>query len=274
MVESMSAREGTVRLQLNPMLHAELEQVLLVQEGMELDLVHGGWNRRCREQVFEVADRVVADADRAGEPLVVDLQQRLPRFVSQARYRPVDEIQIDIIEAEFVATLFERPQRRLVAMVVVPELRCDEDLFPRDPAFPDRDSDVAFVPIQLRGIEQAISDLEGDRDRAPGRLPGAGLPHAQAQDGHLVPVVQRDSRSKVQAHRRTDGARATSTLTADDLTTSECLSSGRRTASSPPWRRASLSSSTPAASCRSSHDRSPGAHSRHFSRAVASTSTR
>src|SRR2546422_11058155 len=196
MVESMSAREGTVRLQLNPMLHAELEQVLLVQEGMELDLVHGGWNRCCREQLFEVVDRVVTDADRAGEPLVVDLQQRLPRFVSQARYRPVDEIQIDIVEAEFAAALLERPQGRLVAMVVVPEFRCDEDLFPRKPAFPDRDSDVAFVPVQLRGIEQAGTHLEGGRDRVPGRLPGAGLPHAQAQDWNLVPVVQRDSRSK------------------------------------------------------------------------------
>src|SRR5207245_9157685 len=88
MVESMSAREGTVRLQLNPMLHAELEQVLLVQEGMEFDLVHGGWNRRCREQPFEVADRLVADAERAGQPLRLDLQQRLPPFGLPAPYRP------------------------------------------------------------------------------------------------------------------------------------------------------------------------------------------
>src|SRR5437899_4701169 len=196
MVESMSAREGTVCLQLNPMLHAGLEQVLLVQEGMEFDLVHGGWNRCCREQLFEMANCIVTHADRASEPLVVDLEQRLPRFVSQARYRPVDEIQIDIVEAEFAATLLERPQGRLVAMVVVPEFRRDEDLFPRNPAFPDRDSNVAFVPVQLRGIEQAVSDLEVDRDRVPGRLPGAGLPHAQAHDRNLVPVVQRDSRSK------------------------------------------------------------------------------
>src|SRR2546425_3453555 len=204
----------------------------------------------------------------------VDFQQHLPRFVSQARYRPVDEIQIDIVEAEFAAALFERPQRRLVAMVVVPELRRDEDLVPRDAALADRDSKIAFVPVQLRGIEQAVSALQADRDGISGRLPGAGLPHPEAQDRHPVPVVQRDARSEGQAHPRTDGTRATSTLTADDLTTSECLSSDRRTASSPPGRRGPLSSSTPAASCRSSHDRSPGARSRYFSRAAASTSTR
>src|SRR3989441_10270845 len=147
MVESMSAREGCVRLTPHPMLHADLEQALLVQEGMEFDLVHGGRNRRCREQFFEVANRVVADADRAGEPVVVDLKQRLPRFVSQARYRPVDEIQIDVVEAEFAATLLERPQGGLVAMVVVPELRRDENLVPRDPALPDRDSKIAFVAV-------------------------------------------------------------------------------------------------------------------------------
>src|SRR5438094_2682056 len=242
MVQPVSAREGAVGLQLHLLLHTELEQLLLVQEGMEFDLVHRGRNRRCGEQFLEVASRVVADADRAGEPVVVDLEQRLPRFVSQARYRPVDEIQIDVVEAaEFAATLLERPQGGLVAMVVVPELRRDEYLVPRDPALPHRDSKIAFVPVQLRGIEQAVSDLQGIRDRVPGRLPRAGLPHPEAQDGHPVPVVQRDARSEGQAHRCTDGTRATSTLTAGDFTTSECPSSGRRTASSPLWHRASLS---------------------------------
>src|SRR5207249_9727284 len=119
MVQPVPAREGAVGLQLNPLLHTELEQILLVQEGMEFDLVHGGRNRRCGEQFLEVANRVVADANRAGEPAVMDLKQRLPRFMSQAWYRPVDEIQIDVVEAEFAATLLERLQGRLIAMVVV-----------------------------------------------------------------------------------------------------------------------------------------------------------
>src|SRR5207247_9448575 len=103
-------------------------------------------------QSLEVANLAVAYATRAGEPAVVDLKQRLPRLMSQARYRPVDEIQIDVVEAEFAATLLERPQGRLVAMVVVPELRRDENLVPRDPALPDRDSKIASVPVLLRRL--------------------------------------------------------------------------------------------------------------------------
>src|SRR2546427_10615428 len=147
MVQPVPAREGGVGPQRNRLLHTELEQSILVQEGMEFNLVHGGRNRRCREQFLEVANRVVADANRAGEPAVVDLKQRLPRFMSQARYRPVDEIQIDVVEAEFAATLLERPQGGLVAMVVVPELGRDENLAPRDPALPARDSKSAVDAV-------------------------------------------------------------------------------------------------------------------------------
>src|SRR5256885_4066575 len=47
MIESMTAGEGAVRFQLNLLADAESEQLLLIQEGVELDLVHGG-RRRCR----------------------------------------------------------------------------------------------------------------------------------------------------------------------------------------------------------------------------------
>src|SRR5438552_4773068 len=274
MVESVSTREGAVRLQLNAFALAELEQRPLVQEGMKLDLVHGGWDGRRGEQFLQVANRVVADPDRAGESLVADLLQRLPGFLPQARHGPVDQVQVDVVEAELAATLLERPQRRLVAVVVVPELRRDEDLFPRDPALPDRGPEIPFVPVELRGIEMAVPDFEGVCDRLARLLSGSGLPHAEAEDRHLVPVVQGDAIFHGQAHRRTDDARATSTLTADDLTISGCLSSGRRTASSPRSRRGSRPSSILVASSQSWRGRSPRARTRCFSRAAANTSAR
>src|SRR2546425_7263754 len=46
MIESMTAGEGAVCFQLNLFADAESEQLLLIQEGMELDLVHGGGGRR------------------------------------------------------------------------------------------------------------------------------------------------------------------------------------------------------------------------------------
>src|SRR2546427_3458991 len=55
MVQPVSAREGAVGLQLNPLLHTELEQIRLVQEGMEFNLVHGGRSMPCPEPLLQVA---------------------------------------------------------------------------------------------------------------------------------------------------------------------------------------------------------------------------
>src|SRR2546422_11411150 len=79
MVQPVSAREGAVGLQLNPLLHTELEQILLVQEGMEFDLVHGGREWRCRGRVFAVGVRVGADAARARAPVAVGVSESLSR---------------------------------------------------------------------------------------------------------------------------------------------------------------------------------------------------
>src|SRR5947209_8505893 len=215
MIESMTAREGAVCFELDLLAHAEFEQGLLIEERMELDLVHGGWSRRRAEQFLQVSDRVVAHPDRPRESLVTDLEERLPGLLSQTGHGPVDEVQIDVVEAELAATLLERPQRGLVALVVVPELGRDEDLFARDPALPNRGSEVALVPIQFRGIEQAVSDLEGGRDRVAGLLARAGLPHAEPGDRHRVAVVECDAGSEGEGHPGADGTRATSTLTAD-----------------------------------------------------------
>src|SRR2546425_11506454 len=131
---------------------------------MELDLVPGGRSRCCGEHFLQVSDCVVAHPDRPRESLVTDLEDRLPRLLSQTRHRPVNEVQVDVVEAEVAAALLERPQCGLVALVVVPELGRNEDLFPRDPALPNRGSYIAPVAIQFRRIEQAGSALESGRD--------------------------------------------------------------------------------------------------------------
>src|SRR2546428_1308570 len=60
MIESMTAGEGAVCFQLNLFADAESEQLRLIQEGMELDLVHGGRSRGRAEQVVPGAGRVGA----------------------------------------------------------------------------------------------------------------------------------------------------------------------------------------------------------------------
>src|SRR2546427_10766123 len=60
MIESMTAGEGAVCFQLNLFADAESEQLRLIQEGMELDLVHGGGSRGRAEGLLPVAEPVGA----------------------------------------------------------------------------------------------------------------------------------------------------------------------------------------------------------------------
>src|SRR5256712_10987396 len=180
---------------------------------MELDLVHGRCDRSRRKHFFQMADRVVAHADRPSEAFFVELRERLPRLVAKARYRPVDQVQIDVVESQLAATPFERSQRGLVPVIAVPEFRCDDNLVPRNSTLPDCRADVPFVRIHFRGVDQAVPDLEGGGDGVPGLLARRGLPDAEAQDRHLVSVVQRRARFDGEAHRRGDGGRPTSILT-------------------------------------------------------------
>src|SRR3989441_3995419 len=147
---------------------------------MELDLVHGWCDRPRRKHFLQMADRVVAHANRASEAFFVELRERLPRFVAKAWHRPVDQVQIDVVEGQLAATPFERSQRRLVPVIAVPELRCDENLVSRNSTLPDRRADVPLVRVHFRGVDEAVSNLQGCRDGAPGLLARGGLPDAEA----------------------------------------------------------------------------------------------
>src|SRR3989442_15095046 len=78
MIESMTAGEGAVCFQLNLLADAKSEQVLLIQEGMELDLVHGGRSRGRAGQVLQRSDRVVSHPDPPREALLPGLHRRPP----------------------------------------------------------------------------------------------------------------------------------------------------------------------------------------------------
>src|SRR2546425_7666521 len=91
MIESMTAGEGAVCFQLNLFADAESEQLRLIQEGMELDLVHGGRSRGRAGQFLQGSDRGVAHPHRPRESLVTDLEERLPPLPSHTRPRPIEE---------------------------------------------------------------------------------------------------------------------------------------------------------------------------------------
>src|SRR2546425_4154473 len=78
MIESMTAGEGAVRFQLNLLADAESEQLLLIQEGVELDLVHGGRGRGVPGHVLPRLGRVVAHPHPARRAPATALLERLP----------------------------------------------------------------------------------------------------------------------------------------------------------------------------------------------------
>src|SRR6266705_6282418 len=102
-------------------------------------------------------NRVVAHPDRPGQSLLPDLQKRLPRFSPQFGRRPVNQIQVHVLEAELASAPLEGPQCGFESLVAVPEFRGDENLLPGDPALSHSSPYVSLISIQFRGVNQPIA---------------------------------------------------------------------------------------------------------------------
>src|SRR2546428_4200482 len=81
MIESMTAGEGAVCFQLNLFADAESEQLRLIQEGMELDLVHGGRGRGRAGQLLPGSGRVGALPHPPRPAPLPGLVERPPRLL-------------------------------------------------------------------------------------------------------------------------------------------------------------------------------------------------
>src|SRR3954447_4495179 len=79
----------------------------LLQTWVELDLVDGRNDLVPVEDGLEMPRLKVGDSDRAGTPAGVDLFECPPRREVRAdgRHRPVDHIQVEVVETEPVQTL-------------------------------------------------------------------------------------------------------------------------------------------------------------------------
>src|SRR5258706_11540841 len=79
---------------------------------MELDLVDGGRHLGLARQSLQVGDLEVADADRPGSALLLELLKRLPRrdevAAVQGRQGPVDQEQVDVVDAQLGQCPVER----------------------------------------------------------------------------------------------------------------------------------------------------------------------
>ena len=112
----------------------------------------------------------------------------------------MDQVQVHGREPEPLPARLERLQGGVEPMVVVPQLRRNEDLLPRESALPHRGADVRLVPVELRGVDEPVAGLERDRHRLVGGAPRRDLPHPEAEQGHLHTVVQLHRRPDREGH--------------------------------------------------------------------------
>src|SRR4051794_34411701 len=111
-----------------------------LEERMALDLVHRRDDLVVLDQVDEAVREEVRDADRADRPLAVERLHRPPRAVVVAEGL-VDQVEVEVVEPELAERRLARAPRIVLAAVVDPHLRRDEELVARDAAAGDRPTD-------------------------------------------------------------------------------------------------------------------------------------
>src|SRR5512143_1184079 len=133
--------------------------------------------------------RVIAHPDCAGPAAVQDLFQCAPALFAQVRDREMDQVEIDIAEAQAIEGSVEGLQRGVIAMVVIPELGGDEDFFARESAVTDRPPHIFFIAVETRGIYKTVAGFESRPYRLIRFLAGTHKVNTQAQQGHEDSVI-------------------------------------------------------------------------------------
>ena len=186
-------RERPPRLDSNAALTQQLLIVGALEEGMRLDLVDRRRDLVVLTQIDEPVGIEVRDTDGACEPLLVQLLHRPPRAVVVAE-RLVDQIQVEVVNPELLKRSLERTSRLLLALMLNPELRRDEQLLARDAARLDPATDGFLVAVRRSRVERLVPG--GNRlDDHLLRVLGWNLEDAEAEDRHLDAVVQGDGRN-------------------------------------------------------------------------------
>jgi hypothetical protein len=191
------------------LLLAELDQLGLEETGVALDLVDGRCDTSTVNEGLEVLLGVVGDTDRAGL-LLGQLCHGLPcvddgnvvehlDVVALEREKvvvgvgllvesdgEVDEVKVEVVEAELSQAVVESGGDILGAVLGVPQLGCDEDVL----ALESRNltaeslleglSDLLLVAVDLGKIKVTVASLESLKDGSA-NLTRLGLPCTKTQ---------------------------------------------------------------------------------------------
>ena len=103
----------------------------------------------------------------------------------------MDQVQVEVVEAEALQRGAERLLGVLLAGVLHPQLGGDEQLPAGDAAGGDGAADGCLVAVRGGGVEVAVAGGQCAGDGLLGFL-GGDLEHAEAEDRHLGAVVEGD----------------------------------------------------------------------------------
>jgi hypothetical protein len=138
----------------------------------------------------------VADTDSPYPPRLVEILHGpptlgiglFPPMPEPFRIRPVDKVEVKIIEAQSLKRLLESFLGLVAAPDRVPEFAGYKDLFPRDPAFPHGPAYTHLVAVNSRRINMAVPVGQRIPHCVVSQLPFRSLPCAQpnTRDFHAV----------------------------------------------------------------------------------------
>ena len=124
---------------------------------MTLNLIYS-WNDSCIVfQLLQVADLKIADTNRKSASCLLDIFQYFPGADVTSRNRPVDQIQINIIQLQTIKTSLKGSLDIPKTLSCVPYLAGDEEFASRNSTSGDATSDVLFIFIYGSGVDQTIS---------------------------------------------------------------------------------------------------------------------
>lgn len=204
-------------------LEAVLNEFLVGQEGMNLDLIDVGLDLGELEQLLEPFNGPVRDTNGLGLAFLVELLHCPPCGLGVlgevfqddvlsiradlglllrlllCGNRPVDQVEVDVVDLELLQGVLKRPDDILVAVQVVPDLGADENILALDRGvlleeILDGIADLVLVLVEPGAIQVSVSGLESTSDSVVGlafsTLAGEG---SEPNSGDLNAVAESES---------------------------------------------------------------------------------
>ncbi|MNV62949.1 hypothetical protein D3C71_1555190 [compost metagenome] len=100
LIQQPSLHERRPGFQLNALLACVAPEILLRQIGMKFNLVDHGFHFRICQQVLQMMNLEIAHPDRPDATLPVQLLQSTPGILVLPGHRPVDQVQIEVLQAK------------------------------------------------------------------------------------------------------------------------------------------------------------------------------